>query len=178
MKQMKEVSKAQKLTISGILLALYIVIMMTTQGFAFGQYQVRVATALYGLAALFPFSVVVLGLANLLSNLIMGGLGLVDVIGGCVVGLLTAGSIAWAKKKGMGNWVVIPLVTFIPGLLVPIWLSWILNIPYVVLAGSLLIGQAISGVISFVMVNGLERFQSVIPGIEVTPKVEDEYGNR
>ena len=36
---------------------MYIVIMMMTQGFAFGQYQVRIATALYGLAALFPFSV-------------------------------------------------------------------------------------------------------------------------
>lgn len=82
---MNRVSHTRKLTISGILLALYIVIMMATQGFAFGQYQVRIATALYGLAALFPFSVPVFGLANLISNMIMGGLGPIDAIGGCIV---------------------------------------------------------------------------------------------
>lgn len=46
--------------------------MMVTQGFAFGQYQVRIATALYGLAALFPFSILAFGFGNLISNLIMG----------------------------------------------------------------------------------------------------------
>lgn len=72
---MNTLSTTKKLTISGLCLAMYIVIMMMTQGFAFGQYQVRIATALYGLAALFPFSVLAFGIGNLVSNLLMGGLG-------------------------------------------------------------------------------------------------------
>ena len=42
-------TKTQKLTIGAICIALYIVVMFCTQSFAFGQYQIRIATALYGL---------------------------------------------------------------------------------------------------------------------------------
>ena len=69
---MKNLSKTQKLCFSGAVMAIYIVLMLLTQSFAFGQYQVRIATAVYAVAYLFPFLVVPLGLANLLSNLLMG----------------------------------------------------------------------------------------------------------
>lgn len=52
---MKRYTQTQKLTIAGICIALYIAVMMCTQTFAFGQYQVRIATAMYGLSAIFPF---------------------------------------------------------------------------------------------------------------------------
>ena len=45
---MKNLTKTQKLTISALCTALYLVVMMCTQSFAFGQYQVRIATTLYG----------------------------------------------------------------------------------------------------------------------------------
>lgn len=170
---MNRVSHTRKLTISGILLALYIVIMMATQGFAFGQYQVRIATALYGLAALFPFSVPVFGLANLISNLIMGGLGPIDAIGGCIVGLLSAGVAAWGKRMGLGNWIVVPIVTFIPGLVVPIWLSYLLQIPYLILVSSLLVGQVICGIVSYILVNAIERVHGTIVN-EATPGRYDD----
>lgn len=170
---MNRVSHTRKLTISGILLALYIVIMMATQGFAFGQYQVRIATALYGLAALFPFSVPVFGLANLISNLIMGGLGPIDAIGGCIVGLLSAGVAAWGKRMGLGNWIVAPIVTFIPGLVVPIWLSYLLQIPYLILVSSLLVGQVICGIVSYILVNAIERVHGTIVN-EPTPGRYDD----
>lgn len=48
-------SKTRKLTISALCIALYVVIMIYTQSFAFGQYQIRIATSLYGLSAIFPF---------------------------------------------------------------------------------------------------------------------------
>ena len=51
---MKSLSN-QKLVFSALCIALYIVVMMCTQSFAFGQYQIRIATALYGLSAIFPF---------------------------------------------------------------------------------------------------------------------------
>lgn len=154
---MKSFTRTQKLTISAICIALYLVVMMSTQGFAFGQYQVRIATALYGLAAIFPFTVPAFALANLLSNVIMGGLGVLDALGGAFVGLATTGLVVWAKRAGLGNWVVIPIITLVPGLVVPMWLSYLLDIPYWVLATSLLIGQSICGLASFFLVSGLEK---------------------
>ncbi|WP_251442900.1 QueT transporter family protein [Veillonella intestinalis] len=169
---MNTLSTTKKLTISGLCLALYIVIMMVTQGFAFGQYQVRIATALYGLAALFPFSILAFGFGNLISNLIMGGLGPIDAIGGCIVGLVTTSGIVLGKRMGLGNWIVIPFITLVPSLVVPLWLSPILGVPYVVLVSSLLVGQGISAVVSFFIVNGLERFSHLIMG--TTPVVVED----
>ena len=65
---MKNLTKTQKLTISALCMALYLVVMMCTQSFAFGQYQVRIATALYGLSAIFPFLIIPFGLVNVLAN--------------------------------------------------------------------------------------------------------------
>ena len=47
---MKQFNNTQRLTISAISIAMYLALMIGTQGFAFGQYQVRIATALYGLS--------------------------------------------------------------------------------------------------------------------------------
>lgn len=150
-------SKYSKLTLSGIYIALFLVVMLCTQSFAFGQYQIRIATALYGLSALFPFLILPSSLANVLSNTLMGGLGILDIIGGGLVGLLTTSTIVLGKKYGCGNWIVFLAVTFIPGLCVPIWLSILLNIPYWVLASSILVGQAICGVCSMLLVGSLEK---------------------
>ena len=68
---MKNLTKTQKLTISALCMALYLVVMMCTQSFAFGQYQVRIATALYGLSAIFPFLIIPFGLVNVLANTLM-----------------------------------------------------------------------------------------------------------
>ncbi|MDY3974031.1 QueT transporter family protein [uncultured Veillonella sp.] len=157
MKSVSTWSATKKMTVSGLCLAVYIVVMLVTQGFAFGQYQIRIATALYGLAALFPFTVVVFGLANLISNFIMGGLGPIDAIGGCIVGLVTTGGIALGKRFGLGNWIVIPFITLVPSLVVPLWLAPMLHLPYELLVSSLLVGQGISAVVSFFLVNALER---------------------
>ena len=96
---MKRYTQTQKLTIAGICIALYIAVMMCTQTFAFGQYQVRIATAMYGLSAIFPFLIVPFGIANVISNTIMGGLGPLDMIGGGIVGIVTTSVIVLAKKR-------------------------------------------------------------------------------
>ena len=144
---MKSLSN-QKLVFSALCIALYIVVMICTQSFAFGQYQIRIATALYGLSAIFPFLILPFGLANVVSNTVMGGLGLPDIIGGFIV---------FAKRRGCGNWIIWAAVTFVPGLGVPVWLSVLLDIPYLVLASSLLIGQCICGIASVMLVTALER---------------------
>jgi len=145
----------QKLAISGVVMAAYIVVMYVTQSFAFGQYQIRIATAIYGLAYLFPFLTVPLGLANLLSNMLMGGLGIFDIVGGGLVGILTAGSCALIGKKKLSPLLVFFPITLIPALGVSTWLSGILNVPYFTLALSLLVGQAVAGAVGTILVKAL-----------------------
>ena len=87
----------------------------------------------------------------------MGGFGMVDAIGGAIVGLVTTGLIVLAKRQGFGNWVLIPIITLVPGLIVPIWLSYFLSVPYWVLVSSLVVGQFVCGVVSYFLINALER---------------------
>ena len=150
-------TKTQKLTISAVCIALYLVVMLCTQSFAFGQYQIRIATALYGLSYLFPFLVLPFGMANLASNILMGGLGPVDAICGLLIGLLTCGMIVLGKRLGFGCRIVAVAVTLLPGLGVPVWLSYLLDIPYVVLVSGLLVGQFISGMVGMLLVGALEK---------------------
>ena len=154
---MKQFNNTQRLTISAISIAMYLALMIGTQGFAFGQYQVRIATALYGLSAIFPFTIPAFSIANFVSNTVMGGFGLVDSIGGAIVGLLTTGLIVLAKRQGLGNWVLIPIITFVPGLIVPIWLTYFLPVPYWVLVSSLVVGQFGCGGVSYFLINALEK---------------------
>ena len=137
-------SSSKKLSYSGIVIALYIVVVFATQSFSFGQYQIRVATALYALAFHFPFLVLPLALANMLSNLLMGGLGIVDAIGGLIIGLITSGSIVLLKRITRRAVLLVLPIALAPAFVVPIWLSVILNVPYLALVLSLLIGQVIS----------------------------------
>ena len=154
---MKNLSKTQKLTISGAVMALYIVVMYCTQSFAFAQYQVRIATALYSTAYLFPFLVVPLGLSNLIANMVMGGLGVFDIVGGGLVGLLTAGSCALLGRKKVTEWSVVAPIALIPALGVSLWLSGLIGVPYWALAASLLVGQTISGIVGALLVKALKR---------------------
>ena len=153
----QEYTKTQKLTISAVCISLYLVVMLCTQSFAFGQYQVRIATALYGLSYIFPFLVVPFGIANVISNILMGGLGPVDAVGGFIMGVLTSGTIVLGKRNGLGCWIVALFVTLLPGLGVPVWLSYLLKIPYGILAASLLVGQFISGITGMLLIRALER---------------------
>ena len=153
----RNLSRTRKLTISAAVMAIYIVLMYFTQSFAFGQYQVRIATAIYAVAYLFPFLVVPLGLSNLLANMLMGGLGVFDIVGGGIVGLLTAGACALLGKRRLSPWLTAIPVTLIPALVVSTWLSKLLGLPYWALAASLLVGQAICGVVGAVLVNALRR---------------------
>lgn len=154
---MKEQFSTQKIAIAGLCIALYIVVMICTQSFAFGQYQIRIATALYSLSAIFPFLIIPFGLANVVSNTVMGGLGILDIIGGFIVGIVTTSIIAYGKSKGCGNWIIWLAITLVPGLGVPVWLSVLLDLPYWLLASSILVGQCISGFAGMLLVTALER---------------------
>ena len=154
---MKEWTVTRKLAFSALVMALYVAVMAVSAGFAFGQYQVRIATALYALAGVFPFLTVPLGLANFLSNALLGGLGPLDMLGGVTVGLLTAGTIAACRRTRFAVPAAFGAITLIPGLGVPVWLSYLLGLPYGVLAVSLLVGQAVCGVAGALLLSALRR---------------------
>lgn len=146
----------KKIVLSGLVIAIYTVIMYFTQGFSFGQYQIRIATALYSLSALEPVLIVPLGLANLISNFIMGGLGIYDILGGCLVGIVTSGAVYIIKKLKMNDiFTAVPIVLG-PGLLVPLWLSPTLHVPYKLLAVSLCIGQIVPAILGVLLLKQLK----------------------
>lgn len=149
-------SKTKKLTISAIVIALYVVIMTITQNFSFGAIQIRLATSLYALAYIFPFLVLPLGVSNLLSNMLLGGLSIFDILGGGLVGILTALLVYCVRKYKLNITLTILPIIFIPGLIVPIWLSMILNVPYSALAVSLCLGQVIPAILGSFLIKVLK----------------------
>lgn len=147
----------RKIAISGMIIALYVILMYFNQSLAFGQYQIRLATSLYALGYIYPFLIIPLGLANMLSNILMGGLGMLDIIGGLLVGIITTSSIVAVRRLNLNYKLIsIPIFLFIP-LIVSSWLSVILGIPYFASVINLAIGQFIPGVIGVLMVKRLNQ---------------------
>jgi len=147
----------RKIAISGIVMALYATIMFFTQSFAFGQFQIRIATSIYALSAIYPFLIVPLGLSNLLSNMLMGGMGIFDIVGGFAVGVLTSYLVHLISKYKLNEYLIALPIILIPGLVVPIWLSYIIKVPYSILAPSLVIGQIIPGIVGAILVKQLKN---------------------
>lgn len=145
-------NRTRKLTISALVMATYIALIYVTAGFSFGAYQMRIATALYAMSYFFPFLVVPMGLANFIANFFFGGLGLVDMLGGLVVGILTTGAIVLIKRYTISSWTVALPILLVPGLLVPLWLSYLLSIPYSLLVVNVLIGQSLPAIVGAVLV--------------------------
>lgn len=161
MQNKNDISKVKRITVSGVLIAAYLVVMFFTQSFAFGEYQIRIATSIYALASIYPFLIIPLGLSNFLSNTLMGGLGLPDMIGGFIVGVITAGGCCYLKKISV-YLVAIPILV-IPTLFVPIWLSYLIHVPYLILVVNIGIGQIIPSIVGVLLVKYLEKPLTALP---------------
>ncbi|MBQ8510899.1 MAG: QueT transporter family protein [Clostridia bacterium] len=150
----------RRITMSAMCIALYCVVMYFTQAFAFGAYQIRIATAIYSLGFFFPWLTIPMGFANALSNMLMGGFGVFDILGGALAGVLTTGSCALLGRlrTGWAPYTVAFPVTLIPALLVPIWLAPALGMPYWPLAVNLLVGQFFPGVVSAVLITVMKKY--------------------
>ena len=167
-------SNIQKLTISAMVVALYIVVLYLTQSISFGAYQIRIATSLYALSYLFPFLVVPMGMANLISNFFFGGLGPIDMIGGFLGGIFTTGTIVLLRRYNFGaHWIVLP-ITLIPSLCVSAWLSYLLNIPYSALVVNLIVGQFVCGVVGSILARTLEKRMFGTTSVEEVVDAETE----
>lgn len=156
MELVKNISKTKKLTVSAIVISIYVITMFFTQSFAFGTVQVRIATTLYSLSYLCPFLVLPLGLSNIISNMILGGLGIFDILGGFIVGVTASYLIYLVRKYKLNTNYIAVIIIFIPGLIVPIWLSALLHVPYYTLAISLCLGQVIPGICGVFLINTLK----------------------
>ncbi|WP_295494084.1 QueT transporter family protein [uncultured Streptococcus sp.] len=151
-----KLNTTQKLVLSAIMMALYIAILFVSQAISFGAVQMRLATALYGLTYIFPFLVVPFSLANAIANS-LGGLGLIDVVGGFCASFLATGSIYLIRKIKLSSWFIILPILFVPSLVVPIWLSVLLKLPYVALVINLILGQLVPAILGAVLVRELTK---------------------
>ena len=157
MENADNMTRLQKLPFSAMVMALYIVALCLTSSFSFGAYQIRIATSLYALAYLFPFLVVPLGLANLLWNMLFGGFGAVDMLGGCLVAMTAAYCIVVIRRRNWSRMLIAVPIVLVPGLGVSTYLSYILAIPYPLMALNLCIGQLIPSVAGVALVKALEN---------------------
>ena len=155
-----KINSTKKLTISAMVIALYVIIMYVTESFAFGAVQVRIATALYSLSYFFPFLVLPLGLANLLSN-ILGGMGMVDMLGGCGVGIITSFCVYMVRKAKLPFFLVAVPIVLGPGLIVPVWLTSFTGVPYPALAVSLCLGQVAPAILGAAAIKVLESSKAL-----------------
>ena len=96
-----------------------------------------------------------MGIGNLISNFLFGGLGIFDMVGGFGVGVLTTGIIVGMRKLGLSAWWATLPIVFVPALCVPMWLSPLLGLPYWPLVLNLIVGQTIPAILGSVLVKAL-----------------------
>ena len=142
-----KLNTTQKLVLSAIMMALYIAILFVSQAISFGAVQMRLATALYGLTYIFPFLVFPISLANAIAN----------SFGGFCASFLTTGSIYLIRKAKLSSWFIILPILLVPALVVPIWLSALLKLPYFALVINLLLGQLVPAILGAVLVRELAK---------------------
>lgn len=150
-------ANTKRMTISSMVIAVYIALLYVTQSISFGPYQIRIATALYALAFMYPFLVVPMGIANFAANFLFGGLGLLDMAGGCFVGLLTTWLIVQIRRRGWNVWMTALPIWWVPSLCVSLWLSYLLDLPYSTLVLSLSVGQLLPAICGVFLIHALAK---------------------
>lgn len=108
-----------------IISALYIVVTFFLQSVSFGPVQFRAAEALTVLPIIYPEAIPALFIGVLVSNII-GGLGLVDIIGGSLVTLIAAYFTYYFRDSILAY--LSPIV--FNGFLISIYLHIFFELPY------------------------------------------------
>jgi len=152
---------------------MYIAVMFVTQSFSFLAIQFRVATTLYSLGYIFPFLIAPIGFANALSNLLMGGLGVLDVVGGFLAGVIVSALSYLVRRYKLPTLLIVPIIMFGNGLIVPIWLSYLLGIPYLMLVVSVSLGQIPSAIAAYILITILDEYMKKTGGYEYEKEREN-----
>jgi len=117
---------------------LYIVITYILAPVSFGPLQFRLAEALTVLPILYPEAVPALFLGVMLANII-GGLGMIDIIGGSLVTLLAAA----VTYRFRFSFIAYLSPIIFNGVLVSLYLSVLFGIPYWITALQITASQAV-----------------------------------
>lgn len=154
-------NKTTKLTISAMYIALYVITVFLTASISFGAVQIRLANLIYALAFCYPFLVLPAGISVVLSNLLFGGLGLPDILGGFLVAVTTTYLITLIRKYNLNKALIGLVILTVPPLGVSTWLSILLHIPYWPLVLSLMLGHVIPAILGVALIVGVEKTKTV-----------------
>ena len=101
----------RKLTISAMVVALYIVVLYLTQSVSFWSVSNSYSNIIICTCLCLSVLVIPMGIGNLISNFLFGGLGILDMMGGFGVGILTTGIIVGMRKLGLSAWwAILPII--------------------------------------------------------------------
>jgi uncharacterized membrane protein len=126
------------LTRGALIAGLYVIITYILSPVSFGPLQFRASEALTVLPILYPEAIPALFIGVLLSNII-GGLGMVDIIGGSLVTLLAAYGTYYFRDSFLAY--LSPIV--LNGFLISIYLHLLFEIPYWVTVVQISISEAV-----------------------------------
>ena len=125
----KPLSHVQKLTFSGLMIALYVTVLYLTQSFSFWRVPNPHRNEPVCAGVSVSVLVVPLGLANAIGN-IFGDWAYWIWCGGFAAGLATTGLEVLIRRANLPLWLCALPILLVPGLGVPIWLSYLLELPY------------------------------------------------
>lgn len=115
----------KKITRGALIAGLYIIITFILSPVSFGPLQFRASEALTVLPILYPEAIPALFIGVLLSNII-GGLGMIDIIGGSLVTLLAA----YLTYRYRNSFIAYLSPILLNGFLISIYLHILFGIPY------------------------------------------------
>ena len=130
--------------------------------FVIVQGLTRMASFLYALVYLYPFLALPLAFASVLSTALTGGFGIFDMVGGFFVGLLTGGSILLIRIFRWNEWLISMPIFLFAGFLTPVWISFLTNVSYELLAPWTLVIQIVPAIFGVIF---LKRLKKVLPKV-------------
>jgi len=134
------------LTKASVIAAIYVILVVLEIPFgqlAFGPVQVRVAEALVLLPLIESAAIPGVFIGCLLANLILtftSGFGLIDVVAGSLVTLVSA----YLTSKMPNKWLGILPPVVLNGLIVSIWVSYFIKIPYWPTVAGIAVGELVA----------------------------------
>ena len=123
---------------SGMVAAIYVALTVVFAPISYGPVQFRISEALTVLPFLYPYTMWGLFVGCMLANY-FGGLGMYDVIGGSLLTLLAGYLTSKVPKDYLAP--VPPVLVNMFG--VAIYLHWLFNMPYLVTAAYIGVGEAV-----------------------------------
>lgn len=150
---------ARFVTRSAMIAVLYVVVTFIFREISFLPQQIRVSEALAVLPFLEAAAIPGLFIGVLISNLLFGNLGVLDVLGGSFLTLLAA---YLTHKAPNEYWAIVPPIV-INAFGVSAYLSYILEIPYWPIVGSIFVGQLVAvGVLGLPLLKILKKYSKRI----------------